>query len=712
MFLVADSILISFKKSKNKNDSEENKKKKAKKKKLNYVKRDSKKIITKTSEKEVKEENPNLKEDSKEFKKKVKEKVSKKLLIHNDTLSRIAPSGNIKFRDIDFISKGRFSTILTFTARKGNFDQLPPLWGMSLMPQVAGSEFFKKNGITVRPIYSLNRRSNEWADKKLQNSSSVSKTGFSESVQADHSKERNKYRDYFNDTETIAEELYKGASYLDLSIRYKVSAKSREDLQEAVYQLENEFTTRFSRKVELVPFVGEMKKEYANLLDSAKDQRGENYQLTSKELAGSYPFISTNVNDMQGTYIGRLYNPLNKDPVLLDTTSINKLGVIVAKDRAADLYSASREGVYYDYKATTAWSNKITQDALVNGNRVVEFVLNGEHVERMRDDLLENETAYVNLTEDDVSLNMFEPFAEGKDHVSAFHVTVSKIKEAARQYSKPESVNDTSTLMSGDMIELEKVIKSFYIDKDMLPENPNENKEDIRFVGLKHNQYPVLSNFIKYLKRLINDEQKKVTTQGTTDRSRCLVRLKDVFDKILATDESLFNRQTTVDEDFINSKLKVIFDFKILHETKHEALMASFVNSLAYGEQTLAEDDILIIHGADELTESVKEHLRQRIGFLNNRGVKVYLLYNDADVLFEERNTEDRTKDNIHRIWFRNADLRITNPMRAHNLKEYENVIQRKLPISVKSALKEDKNHIYYMNSETKSVLFKLHIMD
>ena len=81
-------------------------------------------------------------------------------------------------------------------------------------------------------------------------------------------------------------------------------------------------------------------------------------------------------------------------------------------------------------------------------------------------------------------------------------------------------------------------------------------------------------------------------------------------------------------------------------------------------------------------------------------------------MLFEKQNTEDKTKDNIHRIWFRNADLRISNSMRAHNIREYEEVIQRYLPKSVKAALKEDKNHIYYINSETKSVLFKLHIMD
>ena len=704
--------MISFKKKNREKDVDQKESKKVRKKDLGYIKKDSKKIINKTSEEDVMKENPDIKKDSKEYKKKLKKKVEENLLIHNDTLTRIAPSGNIKFRDIDFISKGRFCTILTFSTRKGNFDQLPPLWGMKLMPQISGSRTFKKKGITVRPIYSLNRRSNEWADKKLQGANSMSKTGYSESVQADQSKEKNKYKDYFRDTEIIGEELYQGASYLDLSIRYVVSARTREDLHEAIYQLEDEFSTSFNRKVELVPFVGEMKKEYANLLDSAKEQKGENYQLTSKELAGSYPFISTNVNDMKGTYIGRLYNPINRDPVLLDTTSsIKKLGVIVAKDRASDLYSES-EGIYYDYKATTAWSNKITQDALVNGNRVVEYVLNGEHVERMRDDLLLDETAYINLTEDDVSINMFEPFSEGRDQISAHHVTVTKIQEIARQYSKPENPNDRSTLTSGDMNELEKIIKEFYIDEDMWQENPYKNKEDIRFVGLKHNQYPVLSRFNKFIIRLIGNEEKKISTQGTTERGKSLARLKSVFEKILASDENLFNRQTTVDEEYINSKLKVLFDFKILHETKHEALMAAFVNSLAYGEQTLSEDDVVIIHGADQLTETVKEHLRKRIGFLNNRGVKVYLLYNDADVLFEKQNTEDKTKDNIHRIWFRNADLRISNSMRAHNIREYEEVIQRYLPQSVKAALKEDKNHIYYINSETKSVLFKLHIMD
>lgn len=158
--------------------------------------------------------------------------------------------------------------------------------------------------------------------------------------------------------------------------------------------------------------------------------------------------------------------------------------------------------------------------------------------------------------------------------------------------------------------------------------------------------------------------------------------------------------------------MKIIFDFKMLKEIHHAALMGHFVNSLAYGEQMLEEDDVLIIHGADELTESVKRHLRNRIGSLNNRGIKVFLLYNDADILFEKRDTEDPSKDNVHRTWFQNADLRISNSMQAHNIQEYEGVIKNQLPKSVKSNMVNNYDHIYYMNRDTTSALFRLEITD
>lgn len=660
--------------------------------------------------KEIEASEPELKKDKKAFKKKVKKETNKRLLVHNETLSRIAPKGNIKFKDIDFIVDGKFATILTFSVKKGSFDGLPPLWGMGLVPKIENTEEFRNKDIVSKTIYSITRRKDEWAEKKVQAASSVSKTGYSESKQSDSSVSKNYFQEYFYDTEEIAKELNRGASYLDLSIRITIKAATREDLYNAIFYLERHYTKHFSHKVELVPFAGEMKKEYSNLMDSARKQRGENYHLTSKELAGSYPFIASGVNDMEGTYIGQLHGEMNNDPVLLDTTNIQKLGVICAKNRAADINSL-RHQIKYDFKATTAWSNKITQDAFVKGNRVVEYVLNGEHVERMREELL-SETAYVDLLKEFATINMFEAFADGQDNMSAFNVTVSKIQEIARQFSEKEDLNDNTTLKSKDIKEIEDQLKKFYISKHMWKDNPFENKEDLRFVGVNHSEVPILSEFIALLAKSINDEKKKEHIQGTTDKQRSLERIKDVFETMLSRNASIFNQPTRIDEKNLKDKMKVIFDFKMLKETHHAALMGHFVNSLAYGEQFLEEDDILIIHGADELTESVKRHLRVRIGALNDRGVKVILMYNDADVLFAEHDTVNQKQENIHRVWFRNADMRITNAMQPHNVTQYSNIIKKTLPNSVVAGMQSNHDHIYYLNRDNTSALFRLEITD
>lgn len=658
---------------------------------------------------DIEQQDPDSIKDKKQFKKKVDKEVKRRLLLHNETLSRVAPPGNIRFKDIDFINDGKFCTILTFSVKKGSFKGLPPLWGMGLVPKIENTEEFKNKEIVTKAIYSISRRKDAWAERKVQDSTTVSETGYTEAKSASQSIHKKLFEEHFVDTNTIAEEIKNGSSYLDLSIRITIKAQTRDDLYNAIFYLEKHYSKHFNNKVDLVPFAGEMKTEYQNLMDSAKNQRGENYHLTSRELAGSYPFVSSGVNDANGSYIGQLYGELNSDPVLLDTMNFKKLAVVCAKNRAADINSVARKEKY-SFNATTAWSNKFTQDAMVNGNKVVEYVLNSEHVERMRPELM-SETAYVDLLNERTAINMFEPFSKGRDQISSWTMLVTKIQEIARQFSEKEDANDNSTLKSEDIDELGKLCEGFYVEEGLWKENPEERKEDLRLNNLPHSEYPILEEFLFYLNSQKEQEEDAVRIKGTSERVKSLRKLSTVFDKIKSRSSSLFNRQTTIKDNYLSDKLKVIFDFKSLRETHHAALMGSFVNTLAYGEQELGEDDVLIIHGADELTESVKRHLRTRIGHLNNRGIKVVLMYNDADVLFEKENPLDKT-ENLHRVWFRNADMRITNSMQAQNVKQYSEVIRSQLPESVVSGMQSNYDHIYYLNRENVSTLFRLEIAD
>lgn len=659
---------------------------------------------------DIEQKEPDLKQNKKQFNKKVKKETQRRMLMHHKTLSRIAPAGNLKFKDIDFIDNGKFATILTFSVKKGRFKGLPPLWGMGLVPKIENTDEFKNKDIVTKAIYSVARRKDDWAERKIQDSTSVSESGYTEAKNASQSVDKNRFQQHYIDTQIIAEELNNGASYLDLSVRITIKAQSRDDLYNAIFYLEKYYSKHFNNKVELVPFAGEMKLEYRNMMDSARKQRGENYHLTSRELAGSYPFVASGVNDPNGTYIGQLFGELNSDPVLLDTTNFKKLAVICAKNRAADLNSISNR-TKYDFNATTAWSNKITQDALMNGNRVVEYVLNGEQVERMRKEL-KSETAHINLTDKQAAVNMFEPFVIGRDDASAWNMLVSKIQEIARQFSEKEDINDDTNLKGSDINLLGEVLKGFYIEEDMWKDNPEERKEDLRLLNLEHTQYPKLQKFVFYLQSLLEAERDKESIKGTTERGRSLANLASVFQKIVDRNSSLFNRQTTLQESYLEQRSRIVFDFKSLREIHHAAMMGLFVNTLNYGEQLLGEDDILVIHGADELTESVKKHFRTIMGHLNNRGVKVILMYSDADVLFKETDTMDSSQENLHRVWFRNAEMRITNSMQPQNVKQYSDVIKRQLPETVVAGMQSNADHIYYLNRDNSSTLFGLEIVD
>lgn len=98
------------------------------------------------------------------------------------------------------------------------------------------------------------------------------------------------FRQHYEDVNEIAEDIKDGATYLDLSIRVSIKASTKEDLQDAIQVLESEYNSYFGSAVELVPFACEQDVEYANMLDTAQNQRGENYMLTSRELAGSSMF--------------------------------------------------------------------------------------------------------------------------------------------------------------------------------------------------------------------------------------------------------------------------------------------------------------------------------------------------------------------------------------------------------------------------------------
>ncbi len=691
-----------FKKSKNKEERSTKKQKYNSPKGETKLNRFRQKEIEDRVEKDLDAYDNDVIPKSKAWKKKKKKMVEERLLMHNKTLDKLAPKGNIKFGDIDFTIDGKWSTILTFVVRPGSFNKLRPLWGIDTIPRLISNNRLSEKNIEAKILHSFERRSDEWAENKIEPATEVTSTGVEETTKASQALHAKFFEQHYNDVNIIADELKEGASYLDLSIRVSIKAPTKDDLQDAIQVLEAEYNSIFGATVNLVPFVCEQDTEYANMLDTARKQRGENYMLTSTELAGSSMFLTRGINDEYGSYIGQLAGEVNNDSVLLDSVNFKNLAVIYARDRAEDLSSKYRQNVRYNYKATTAWSTKVAQDALIHGNRVVEFVLNQEEPMKVGKNL-KNLTAYVPMDDKQAAINLFQVFSKGFDEISAYNILVDKIKVFVEQFNKARSQNDNTILLQKDFDNLEDIIEQFYVYHKMWHVNPGDNKEDLRLLNLPNSQYPKLDDFVFFLGYVLGNAQSENKVHGLSNKLESVDKLDSLMRKISSRNGNIFGRKTNINRKILQRKSRIIFDFKTLRLTSHEALMAQFLNTFSYGEQELEEDDVVIIHGMDQMTPSVIDFLRQRFIELNERGVKVVLLYEDQDILFS---TEKQYKQ--HNDWFINADMRISNSMSAKNIQRYQELLHIELPESVRQGMSGSDTHTYFLNRDKETILFNI----
>lgn len=680
---------------------EKSKIKKGRKKKASntvQIDRERSNEIEEQVERDMLKEDPTANKSSRKFKRIKKAKVEERLQLRQTFLDNIKPVGNIKFNSQDMLIDGKYASILTFIVRPGEFNKLRPLWGIDAIPRITSSDPVLANRVEMKMIQSISRRPEDWVENKIPAATEVATSGYEETARASQAMETTRYKRRYDNIKVISDEIANGASYLDLSIRIIIKALDRKDMLDAQRVLEREYSTVFASTVQLVPFVGEQHLEYAGMLNSAEDQLGENYQLTSIELAGSYPFVTKGINDPDGTYVGSLAKEINADPVLLNTIDFDHLAVVYSKGLAADLSSYYNPKIKYKFGGTTAWSAKMTQDALMHGHRVIHLVLNGEDPRRAGKIDLNDQTAYVDLTESKVGINMMEPFSVGQDEFGAFTQTTDKIKAIIRQFSKKVDITDDTTLKSADFQNLSDLLRDFYVNEGMWRTNAKTNTEALRFLGIPSKDVPTLSRLVIYAKSRYQAEVADSNQGGGSGNVDSYKKIYGLLKEISDNYGDLFDRKTTIRSEALSSKTQIIFDFGSLKLRSDKALMGQFINAFNYAERELREGDILIIHGMDEMSDTVCEYLDLRFRHLEERQAKVVLMYQYSDILFDSKK--------LHQTWFEKSDMKLTNSMTASSAKRYAEVLNVELPFTVRDGMTSGDRHIYLIVRGRETILF------
>lgn len=242
---------------------------------------------------------------------------------------------------------------------------------------------------------------------------------------------------------------------------------------------------------------------------------------------------------------------------------------------------------------------------------------------------------------------------------------------------------------------LSSVLEKYYIDRGMWYPDAKHNRDKLRIVGIPHDEVPKLSTFVSYLEM----EYKAMANSTAKDQKQlnALNILRGTFKSMLDNNGDLFNTMTnSVIDDAVNGR-RVIYDFSGLSQRGHGLAMAQLVNVIGYATSSLGINDLLIIHGAENIKDGVKNYLISKFDALYERGCRIAFLFNKVE----------RALDNSEFIDFDKSDYIILGNMSSNTADRYQKTLGRSIPDDLVKLITSTSESVAYIRRGFDNVVFK-----
>lgn len=588
-------------------------------------------------------------------------------------LKKIKPREKYVFHSDYFKIDDYYAAILSFFHNDAANDGFEPFWGLFLIPNGLPA------GVTTINLEQISRMSEKWIQDHQHNAESVAGKNETEQQRSGSNSARMKASKSAGDIAQIEMELNDGASYLNVHNRLMVKAPTLQALDRAVQQIDRLYSDRFGT-LWAAPIQGEQRRELASLFSKNEKKKDKGFYYTSKEYAGSYSLVTHGLEDANGEYVGDMVGDVNASAVLFD---VNRYGhhVIVASEQhnAAD----------YRIRAADMWGSKISQSAMADGHRVVHIVLNEANLDLVGPKF-ERSTVKIDMNRGEI--NMLEVFGEKKDELALFSIHIQKMISMAEQLCLT-SDDDRSLIRYN----LESLLTEFYVHKGMWQKNAPKFRDKLRMAGLRHDQAPLLQDFVLELDQAYESS----LTKGDMELQHAIGVIRGTFTNMLNGSGDLFNRQTTSSIDEAKLSRRVIYDFSNMRERGQPLAMAQLVNVIGFAVQNLDAGDVLLIHGAEHISKTIEDYMKTQFGRLFNKGGRLALLYDSIDALLEAR---DFNKYDA-------ADYTIISNMTENQYAAYQEKLGEDLPPDMKTLITDKTYPRCYIHRGISNVIFEQNLL-
>lgn len=604
-----------------------------------------------------------------------KKKTKTGLLVRRSWLKDVTPKRGYDFYSDYFkIDNKTYGTVLTIFSNAGADDDLAPMWGIGLIP------FNLTKDVSTHLITQIERATSDWVESAQSKADGVADSQQSESVNSGRRRNMTISNKLAQGMDSIAQDIVAGDSYLHVAFKVMVKAHSLKDLDEGVKALTRYYQGRFA-SVYVEPFHGQQYNDFRDILNGPRIQLGKNFGFTSSEFSGQYNLVTHGITDDGGKYVGQLKGDVNSSAVLWDIDNFRRDAVFAASQDAVTLSDEFKH-----VRASAMWGTKIAQEALLNNHRVINFVLNDSQLKLGAD--LSDITTTVDLNRGEI--NPFEIFGEEKDELEAFSRMTHKIRLMTKQLN-PDIDSLTSETLS-------KLLTSFFISERLWVDNAQNRRDEIRLIGLPHNQYPLMQKFRTFVKsnRLTNQAIGLDAKESSEQRM-----IYNIFDRMVTENGSLFNRHTANSLDSVANASQVIYDLSSLLSIGPGIAMAQFVNVLDYATSALHDGDVVIFHGTELIAPSVFDYTKSVISMLHRRNVRIVYLYDDVTASLQDNAIADLSR----------ADWLLFGKMTNPDVELLERQLGERLPGSLSQGIVQAHDTTYYLRRNPDNVVFESDIV-
>lgn len=597
---------------------------------------------------------------------------------------------------------GSVSTILYIYDKFGKTRELPPQWGLMFISDLVrdsqgnDESEYAAGSIRISFLTSISRMPTSWTNRAQKDADAYignSAVGESRKAQAEA-------QPRFEDLNEIAEELASDSSYLAVSLKYLITAKTLKDLNLFLVDLKRRLDIRIPGLI-LTLSNNAILSQYNRLFaNPVEDDSPKRLMFTSDEFAGFYNLVTTGIEDPKGSLVGEQIADINNSAVIWDACQFFDHHAVIASGnrfkRMRDFHRGIVPKPYRSWNGADMWFNTVliqlmrdSSDPEGQTNHIFTLAL---------DPIAMTKTVSRITTTVDLSkglINPFEMFGSVEDELEIYAANIEKWKIMARQMAqKAYKLANTEDELSNTVLSaLSDVLKNFYINQGLWVKNAKDNREDIRIVGVPHKEYPTLNLFNSYLESAYQHYQRvdKVKAQDINT-------LKALFNQLEVTNGDLFNVKTDNVFDQIGINRHTLFDYSKLSERQGNVLLIQLLNSISAIASKMEEGDVLIIHGAERITDITQRYVTSVLNQLYKKQVRVIFTYNSIGDMLENADFSHLSE----------SDWSLFGFMTRDQIKEYSDLLGNnyKIPGTIADTITVKSDTRYYLHRGIDNVIF------